>query len=421
MKKSLVAVVTGTVIAGLNLAALPSGASAAVVTPSPIGYSAFGYGTYVSSSLAALQSGATAYSGVSCTTTSNLTNANQVASVNLGALGQVGADTSQSRSIQDATGRTAQGMAQIAGVNLLSGLISASSLKTTTRSTYTPAKTSYGSNVTSFVGLKVAGKSFPLGVGANTRIALSLGGKPLANVVLNEQSQAKVNGLVTATTTAVHVTISAANSLGLPIGTNAYIGRSSATLKATPAGFATGLAYGTRATVAGVVKSGPTAIAGVPCDGGVRTASIASTAIPGLVSLGVVKSNTSSVTTPKLTSSATNQITGVGVLGSLIKVQAITAATTTSRTSFTSPATTTDTSRFLGLSIAGLPSIRDAVRPNTTINLASLGTVTLHKVTKTTLGIRVVMISITLNKALGTLAKGTLVEVGVSETGVQTR
>lgn len=351
----------------------------------------------------------------------NLTNTNKVASVNLGKLGRVGADTSQSRSILNTAGRTAQSTSQIAGVNLLGGLISATTLKTVTSSTYTPAKTSYGTNSTTVAGLKIAGRTFPLGAAPNTTIALTLGGKPLAKVVLNEQYKATVNGLVNATTTALHLTISASNTLGLPIGTNVYIGRSYAALKATPAGFATGSAYGTRTTVAGAVKSGPTALAGVACDGGDRTASIASSAVPGLVNLGAVKSTTSSVTTPKLTSSATNQITGLGVLGSLISARAITASTTTSRSSFTAPATTTDTSKFAGLKIAGVPVITDSVRPNTTINLASLGTVTLHKVTKTALGIRVVMISITLNKTLGSLAKGTVVEIGVSETGVQNR
>ena len=403
------------------MAANPPSASAAVATPAPVGYSAYAYGTYVGSSVAALNSGATAYSGIGCTTTSNLSNANQVASVNLGKVGQVGTDYSQSRSILDSLGRTSQGISQISGVNLLGGLVTATSLKTTTRATYTPAKTSYGSNSTAFVGIKVAGKGFPTGVGPNTKVALNLGGKPFASVVLNEQSRATVNGLTQAVTTAIHVTVSASNSLGLPIGTTVYIGRSYAALKGTPAGFATGSAYGTQATLSGAVKSGPTALAGVACDGGDRTVSVASTAIPSLFSTGAVKSTTSSVTTPKLTSSATDQITGLNVLGSLIGVQAITASTTTSRTSFTAPATTTDGSKFLGLKIAGVPSITDAVAPNTTINLANLGTVTLHKVTKTTNGIQVVMISVVLNKALGTLAKGTLVQIGVSNTGVQNR
>lgn len=96
MKKALTVAVVGTVVAGLNLAAHTPAASAATATPAPVGFSTYGYGTYVSSSLAALQSGATAYSGVSCTTTPNLTNNNKVASVNLGKIGRVGADTSQS-------------------------------------------------------------------------------------------------------------------------------------------------------------------------------------------------------------------------------------------------------------------------------------------------------------------------------------
>lgn len=421
MRRASAVVVASTVLAGFALTTHPPTASAATVTPAPVGYSAYGYGTYVSSSLAALNSGATAYSGISCTTTSNLTTSNQVASVDLGKIGKVGTDYSQSRSILDSSGRTSQGISQISGVNLLGGLITSTSLKTKTSATYTPSKTSYGSSNTAFVGIKVAGKGFAGGVGPNTKVALALGGKPFASVVLNEQSQAKVNGLTQAVTTAIHVTVSASNSLGLPIGTSVYIGRSYAALKGTPAGFASGSAFGTQATVSGSVKSGPTALAGVACDGGDRTASVASSALPSLLSLGAVKSTTSSVTTPKLTSSATNQISGLNVLSSLISAKTVTASTTTSRTSFVSPATFTDTSGFTGLKVAGVASISDTVKPNTTINLADLGTVTLHKVTKTTSGIRVVMVSIVLNKDLGTLAKGTLVEIGVSNTGVQNR
>ncbi|UIJ36298.1 choice-of-anchor P family protein [Allobranchiibius sp. GilTou73] len=421
MRRASAVVVASTVLAGFTLSTHPPTASAAAATPAPVGYSAYGYGTYVSSSLAALNSGATGYSVISCTTTSNLTNSNQVASVDLGKVGKVGTDYSQSRSILDASGRTSQGIAQISGVNLLGGLITSTSLKTTSRATYTPSKTSYGSNSTAFVGIKVAGKGFASGVGPNTKVALALGGKPFASVVLNEQSQAKVNGLTQAVTTGIHVTVTNSNSMGLPIGTTVYIGRSYAALKGTPAGFATGSAYGTQATLSGSVKSGPTALAGVACDGGDRTVSVASSAIPSLLSLGAVKSTTSSVATPKLTSSATNQISGLNVLSSLIGARTITASTTTSRTSFTSAATFTDTSGFVGLKIAGMPSITDSVKPNTTITLSQLGTVTLHKVTKTATGIRVVMVSITLDKALGNLAKGTLVEIGVSNTGVQNR
>ncbi|MBO1756513.1 choice-of-anchor P family protein [Allobranchiibius sp. CTAmp26] len=421
MQKTSAVLIATTVAAGFALTAHPPTASAAVATPAPVGYSAYGYGTYVSSSVAALNSGATAYSSVSCTTTSNLTRSNQVASVNLGKVGKVGTDYSQSRSILDSSGRTSQGISQISGVNLLGGLVTATSLKTTTRATYTPAKTSYGSNTTAFVGIKVAGKGFAAGVGPNTRATLSLGGKPFASLVLNEQSRTTVNGLTQAVTTAIHVTVSASNSLGLPIGTNVIVGRSYAALKGTPAGFATGSAYGTQATLSATVKSGPTALAGVACDGGNNTVSIGSSAIPSVLSVGAVKSTTSSVTTPKLTSSATNQITGLKVLGSLIGVQTITASTTTSRTSFTAPVSTTDGSKFVGLKISGVPSITDTVKPNTTINLANLGTVTLHKVTKTSSGITVVMISVVLNRALGTLAKGTLIQIGVSNTGVQNR
>ena len=421
MRRASAVVVASTVLAGLALTTHPPTASAATATPAPVGYSAYGYGTYVSSSLAALNSGATAYSSVSCTTTSNLSHSNQVGSVDLGKIGKVGADYSQSRSILDSSGRTSQGISQISGVNLLGGLVTATSLKTKTRATYTPTKTSYGSNNTAFVGIKVAGKGFPNGVGANSKVTLNLGGKPFASVVLNEQSQAKVNGLTQAVTTAIHVTVSASNSLGLPIGTQVVIGRSYAALTGTPAGFTSGYAFGTQATLSGSVASGPLALAGVVCDGGNRTVSVAASAIPSLLKVGAVRSTTSSVTTPKPVSSATNQIAGLNVLSSLISVQAITASTTTSRTSFTSPVSTTDTSKFTGLKVAGVASITDAVKPNTTITLSQLGTVTLHKVTKTTTGIRVVMISITLNRALGTLAKGTLVEIGVSDTGVQNR
>ncbi len=413
MKRMMSLIAVGTVAAGLNVAIHQNPASAAAGTPAPVAYQSSGYGTLVSSSIANLQSGATAYSAISCTTQSNKTTSNQIASVNLGSVGKTGAVYSQSRSILDSKGRTSQGIGQVAGVNLLGGLVTADSVKSKTSATYTPSKTSYGSNSTTFVGIKVAGKGFPGGVGPNSRVALNLGGKPFASVVLNQQSKTTVNGLTSASTIAIHITVSAKNSLNLPIGTDVRIGVSTAAIKATPAGFAGASGYSLRANLASAVKVGPLVAVGPACTGGTATASLASASIPGLLSVGVTKTTATTVTTPKPSGSVTNTVAGLNVLAGLVSAQTITTSASASRTSFTAPASVSGGAKFVGLKVSGNPTITDSVAPNTSVTVANLGKVTLNKVTKNALGIQVIAVEVVLSKALGSLAQGTVVDIGV--------
>ncbi|AKU16971.1 hypothetical protein VV02_15735 [Luteipulveratus mongoliensis] len=370
--------------------------------------------------MANLRSGPTSYSGVSCTSLAGLTRKNSVASLNLPGVLTGGAVSTTSKSISDARGRTAEATSTVGAINLLKGAVTAKALSTKASSTVSLAGAASGTNSMTLVGLTIGGRTVGADVSPNTTLALNVGGKPLAKVVINEQGKTTVNGLVRAYTRALHVTVNAKNTLGLPIGAEIVVGQSSAALNAVPAGFATGNGYALKATLLnGTVKSGPHAYMSVPCAGGAAHNSTADGSVPGLVSAGVTTVDTKSTTVPSTKTDVNSTIASASVLGGLVKATGIKAETSASRLAPMSPVVTTDTSKFLSVKVAGLPAITGAVAPNTKVRVPGLGSVTFHKVEKTATGIRVTMVYIVLEKLLGNLPTNSVVELGVSESGVR--
>ena len=392
-------------------------APSAVTLPT-VSYGAGSFATMITSSLASVRSGPTAYSSIACTTQPGLTSTNRTASVSTKAL-SAGVTTTSARTTGSSTSRTAEGTTSVAGLNLLSGLVSASAITTRTTSTVTSAGAASGANTTSLVGLKINGKGINATVPANTTIPLTLDGLSLGKVVLNEQYKVVVDGLVRNTTRALSVTIQAPNRLGIPIGTQIVVGQSAAYLGSMAKGYTVGQGYGLKANALdGAVKAGPVSYLPVPCVTGGGRANVVSTGLPLLASLGAVDTTTSSTTGSTVKSSVTSTVAGASVLN-LITLTAIKAQTSTTRPTRTSPVTLSDTSQFVGLKVAGLPAINDSVKPNTTVRIPGLGSVTFHRVAKTSNGIRVTMVYIVLDRILGTLPTGSVVEIGVSETGVR--
>jgi len=119
------------------------------------------------------------------------------------------------------------------------------------------------------------------------------------------------------------------------------------------------------------------------------------------------------VTTTTVSGEVTDKIAGLTVLGGRITAGIITSHTEASK-SGSSATVLKDTSAFAGLKINGVARVNSSTKPNTVIKVGGLGTVTLHKVSRTATALTVTMMEIKLNQKIGNLPTGTTVIVGYS-------
>ena len=190
----------------------------------------------------------------------------------------------------------------------------------------------------------------------------------------------------------------------------------------------TGEAFGSRAKVASVVSSGPSALAAIACSaqGGVVSSNTAAGINVSLVgSTGTISDKVSTAQNgASRSTSAESTVQSVSLLGSapnrLITADAVTAAgsTTWNGSSFSF----TNTSSFLNLIVAGR-SITGYVGPNTRITLARIGYVVLNEQSQLIAGINArqtinaIHVVVTQTNVLG-LAVGTDIIVGHVITGL---
>jgi hypothetical protein len=304
----------------------------------------------------------------------------------------------------------------VAGVNLLGGLVRADALSTTSTAAVNSASQYAGSNAAVLTNLVISGRLVSASSGPNTRIRVGQVGKtPFATAIVNKQERVTSNGELRVATAAVTVLIDGSNTLGLPIGSRIDIAQSKAYLSAPLKGLVGGKGYATSANALdGRVLSSPTALVYPRCSTGDAASNVATVSVPGLLTAGTTQTTTKSSTTTSSRSVAVKStIASPNVLAGVITASAITADTSVAQSGVLAP-TVGDSSRFLGLKVAGFPAVTDTVRPNTVVTIPSLGKVTFHKVTRTSSSIEVVMVEVVLNKAIGGLPTGSVVRVGYS-------
>ncbi len=143
---------------------------------------------------------------------------------NLSATGLLSISTATTTAMGGAQGKAnvADTTSSIGQISLLGGLITANSILAVAEESRTGGKSTASSLGSSFGSLNVAGVAIASTVPANTTIALT----NLGYVVLNEQPPAsdnhiQVNGL--------HVYVTTANSLGLPVGAEIFLAHAEAT------------------------------------------------------------------------------------------------------------------------------------------------------------------------------------------------
>jgi hypothetical protein len=300
----------------------------------------------------------------------------------------------------------------------LAGLITADEVKAVSTTTHDNSGFHTNAVGSTFVNLVVAG--VPIIVNPPPNTDLNLPG--FGHVVLNEQITSTRTRSSSLTVNMIHVFITQANILNIPIGTQIVVSHAFSGLTSGVQGTLDGQAYGTQARVTNVVISGPSARVRMAClgtNGALRTNSVAEVQVPPLFSVGeVVDTALGTVNSTSAVGELTSTVQGIDVVTSLVTASLVKADAHASNIGGT--LTFSDTgSMFVDLHVTGFPNIGDDVPPNTRLNIAGLGTLWLHRVIQTSNSIEVRMIELIVTEANGFgISIGTDIQVAVAEASV---
>ena len=242
--------------------------------------------------------------------------------------------------------------------------------------------------------LKVGTTVFTAVPAANTTIPLAGFGK----VVLNEQIE---SGTATSTTkkltvNMIHVYVTIANNLGIPVGTQIIVAHAfSGLTQVSGPGTLDGTAFGTSVSST-IIKSSQTAPASVGCLGNALITKTQQLGInvPNVLSSGTITDTAQGSITASLSSSqTTSSVQSVNLLNGTITADVIqdqASASTTNGTTFNF----NQSGSFVNLHVSGHPEITDSFTG--TVTLSGIGTLYLHRVIQATNSITVRMIEVKL-------------------------
>ncbi len=275
---------------------------------------------------------------------------------------------------------TAQSVSDTASVSLIAGLITAQEIKAVSTTTIDSNGTFHVSSAGStFNNLNILGHIYNGSVPANTRVSLPL----LGYVVLNEQTSNLTNAMANLTVNMIHIHVTGLNILGLQVGTDITV--SSATsgmIHVFAPAILSGQSFGTE-VLGPILSSSPTAPEVLPClgtGGAVRTATLGSVNLAGILNSGTVTDTVeSNLTIPMSSGQNTSTVQGLNLLNGLVTASVIRAQVNAAvNDSYNYILNGFDT--FVGISVAGHPEITDQVPNNTSISLAGLGTLYVKRI-----------------------------------------
>lgn len=404
---------------------LPGAAQATGVSFTHGGYAG---GTWVTAIGLTVSSDMTAESQVT-TPTGAVSQTNSTANVTVNGLLNVNAVSTSVAGSNFGDGSQILSHARTTGISLLNGLIGVQAVDTTAAASGSSTSAPKAATQTTFLGLTIAGKTYPANVPANTTIGIP----GIATVILNySTSKATSTGAVAIGAGLVVRLLEAraGAAAGSQITLNpvyAAVNRPATAVPGAPIG---GTAYGSyvHAAVNGVatVESSPTARTTLPAsgtNGNTITNSTTNVSVPGVLLLGAVQTEGSGIQSASLSdASETASVTKVSLFNGLITADAI---GTTSHVRLVGGSTGTRTNQgsmtFVNLKVAGTV-IPLNVAPNTVINVANLGAVTINEqyAINNAYGIRerVIGLHIVLSTARDGLPVGASVEVATSLTAI---
>ena len=301
-------------------------------------------------------------------------------------------------------------------ITVAGGVITADEVKAVSTTTHDNSGFHTSAEGSTFVNLVVAGIPIPDPV-PNTQITLT----GFGYVVLNEQITQTTSRHASLTVNMIHVFITQANILNIPIGTQIIVSHASSGLTSGIEGTLDGQAYGTKATVAHAITSGPSALVKMSClgtNGALRTNSVAEVQDPPLFSVGeVVDTALGTVDSTSAVGEMTSTVQAVDVATSLVTATTVKADAHASNIGGTLTFSD-DGAMFVGLHVSGF-NIGDNVPPNTRLHIVGLGTLWLHRIIQTSNSIEVRMIELIVTEANSRgLSIGTDIQVAVAEASV---
>jgi hypothetical protein len=426
-KFRILAVGAASVLAA-SIAATPVPASAVTAN-----YSYFGAtgGTQIQAVGTTISSSMTAMSQVAGQL-NPATTTNRLLTVSAPPLARVGTVETSETATAVNDGWKLSGRARTANINLLDGLITINAVTTSASAQFDSVGGGVGSSSTEFVGLTIAGKSYPVSVANNTRITVP----GIVSITLNYQNvNSNADGIATQGAGAVITLLKAFKGAALDstIVLNpsyAYVAKSK-----NPGGLTLGgAAYGTYVFAhvgetsdpnAVTVESTRTAYEVMPpsgTNGVVLENHTARAALSQVLNATAVASTAEGASSPalnysKLATRTANVNVFPSLLGALIHADAIGSHAEVSKTS---SGTTMDAGAdFVNLVIAG-NKIPVDVGPNTSIHIANLGYVTLNEQKSIAIdgfvhGTQVIALHIVLDTAKAGLPIGAEIQVGVSQ------
>jgi hypothetical protein len=278
-------------------------------------------------------------------------------------------------------------------ISLLSALITASEVKAVSTTFKDNAGFHSSASGSSLTNLKVGTTVFTAVPAPNTTIQLAGFGR----VVLNEQI---ASGTATSTTkqltvNMIHVYVTVANTLNIPVGTQIIVAHAfSGLTQVGGPGTLDGTAFGTLVNSA-TIKSSPTALASVGCLGNALiTKDQVGITVPNVLSSGTIHDTAQGSITASLSSAqTTSTVQMVNLLNGTIKastVQGQANASTTNGTTFNF----SQSGSFVNLTVQGRAMAN--VAANTQISLSGIGTLYLHRVIQGPNSITVRMIELVL-------------------------
>ncbi|MGH9172021.1 MAG: choice-of-anchor P family protein [Acidimicrobiales bacterium] len=401
------------VLLGLGATLLPTGLAAGATSPTETCYSGSAFGTQVTIG-STVSSGQSASTQLGCTSVAGLTRKNSVASVSDSTLLDAGV-VSTTASSADASGTaSAEATVRTEGVSLLGGLVTAKSVTAVSTTNDTAGKLSVSPAGTTLVDLTVAGVRVTGNPAANTQLTLP----GVGYVILNQQQSWVYSPNAHLTVTGIHVDITITGLLG-KAGTQIFVSQAHSALTVNALALMSGSSFGTQALVGSVALAGASFVQYEGClgtNGKTLTDAGASVSIPSVLTSGTISDTAEGVvTSADVSGTMSSTIEGLDLLSGLVTASTIDASVSESG----NPASFTDNSKFVGLSVKGFPSIGDDPAPNTKVSIPGLGVLYLNKVVKANAStMKVIMVQLDVTATGAVLKLNTVVNVGVAMIGV---
>lgn len=388
---------------------------------------AYAGGTRLTAVGTTVNSDLTAESAISAKTPGEASN--KVASVKVSGLVQVGAVTTDVKSVASGIGFKTTSHAHTANVSLLNGAIKISAVDTTAVTESNGTDTPTASSKTEFIGLTIAGKKYPINVPENTGITIP----GVANVRINASFTSTSGKSVVAQGAGLYVTLLKARN-GVAAGAEILLNPTfSAVAQVTDrtGGYQLGgggygayaFAHVGDAIEAQTGKLGVRVVPALGTEGKDASNTTANVSVPQLLSAKVIQSTVNGISTPALSeASASSEVLNLklfpSLLGGLITAQAI-GSRSHVRLDGEGDPITEGSLQFINLKIAG-KAIPIDVPPNTTIDVAGLGKVVVNEQKEVRIpgvghGFQVNGLHITLDTAKAGLPIGAEIQLATSQ------